>query len=95
MERSFLHSLSMSEQMRSSIAFFKSLLTVAALDIGRLNKDDGNVNENIEKQWIKLQNTITASGNATTCPLFLRRLFSCFVENVNVRVQIVSIFMQL
>ena len=74
MEHSFLHSLSMSEQMQSSIAFFKSLLTVAALAIGNLSKDDGKVNKNVEKQWIKLQKTITARGNATTCPLFRRRL---------------------
>ena len=42
--------------------------------IESLSNDDGNVNENVEKQWIKLQNTITARGNATTCPLFRRRL---------------------
>ena len=28
--------------------------------LGSLSNDDGNVNENVEKQWIKLQNTITA-----------------------------------
>ena len=39
-----------------------------------LSDDDGNVNENVAKQWIKLQNTITARGNATTWPLFRRRL---------------------
>ena len=42
--------------------------------LGSLSNDDGNVNENVEKQWIKLQNTISARGNATTCPLFRRRL---------------------
>ena len=40
----------------------------------QLSNDDGDVNENVEKQWIKLQNTITARGNATTWPLFRRRL---------------------
>ena len=39
-----------------------------------LSNEDGNVNENVSKQWIKLQNTITARGNATTWPLFRRRL---------------------
>ena len=39
-----------------------------------LSNEDGNVNENVAKQWIKLQNTITARGNATTCPLSRRRL---------------------
>ena len=39
-----------------------------------LSNEDGNVNENVAKQWIKLQNTITARGNATTWPLFRRRL---------------------
>ena len=42
--------------------------------LGSLSNDDGNANENVEKQWIKLQNTIIARGNATTCPLFRRRL---------------------
>ena len=42
--------------------------------IGSLSNDDGNVNENVEQQWIKLQNTITARGNATICPLFRCRL---------------------
>ena len=41
---------------------------------GSLSNDDGNVNEDVEKQWIKLQNTITARGNATTWPRFRRRL---------------------
>ena len=39
-----------------------------------LSNDDGNINENVAKQWIKLQNTITARANATTWPLFCRRL---------------------
>ena len=39
-----------------------------------LSNEDGKVNENVSKQWIKLQNTITARGNATTWPLFRRRL---------------------
>ena len=48
--------------------------TLARINIiGSLCNDDGNVNENVEKQWIKLQNTSTARGNATTCPLFRRR----------------------
>ena len=38
-----------------------------------LSDEDGNVNENVAKQWIKLQNTITARGNATW-PLFHCRL---------------------
>ena len=42
--------------------------------IGSLSNDDGNVNENVAKQWIKLQSTITARGNATTWPRFRRRL---------------------
>ena len=42
--------------------------------IESLSNEDGNVNENVAKQWIKLQNTITARGNATTWPLFRRRL---------------------
>ena len=39
-----------------------------------LSNDDWSVNENVAKQWIKLQDTITACGNATTWPLFRRRL---------------------
>ena len=39
-----------------------------------LSNNDGNVNENVEKQWIELQNTIAARGNATTWPFFRRRL---------------------
>ena len=42
--------------------------------LGSLSNEDGNVNENAAKQRIKLQNTITARGNATTWPLFRRRL---------------------
>ena len=38
------------------------------LIIESLSNDDGNANENVEKQWIKLQNTITARGNAATFP---------------------------
>ena len=44
------------------------------LKVENLSNEDGNVNENVEKQWSKLQNTITARGNATTWPLFRRRL---------------------
>ena len=51
----------------------KNLVDVAS-PLESLKNDDGNVNENVEKQWIKLQNTITARGNATTRPLFRRRL---------------------
>ena len=50
------------------------LATVAANTAGSLSNDDGNVNENVDKLWIKLQNTIPARGNATICPLFRRRL---------------------
>ena len=46
----------------------------AARLIENLSNDDGNVNENVEKQRIKLQNTVTERGNATTWPLFRRRL---------------------
>ena len=38
------------------------------------SNEDGNVNKNAPKQWIKLQNTITARGNAATWPLFRRHL---------------------
>ena len=48
--------------------------TVALSKLESLSNDDGNVNANVEKRWIKLQNTITARGNATTWPLFRRRL---------------------
>ena len=43
-------------------------------DSACLSNEDGNVNENVGKQWIKLQNTITARGDATTWPFFRRRL---------------------
>ena len=39
-----------------------------------LSNEGGNVNEKAPKQWIKLQNTITARGNATTWPFFHCRL---------------------
>ena len=48
--------------------------TVGDSILENLSNKDGNVNENVAKQWIKLQNTITARGNATTWPLFRRRL---------------------
>ena len=48
---------------------FRSWLTIESL-----SNEDGIVNENVVKQWFKLQNTVTARGNATTWPLFRRRL---------------------
>ena len=42
--------------------------------IESLSNEDGNVNENVVKQWFKLQNTITARANATIWPLFRRHL---------------------
>ena len=50
-----------------------------------LSNEDGNVNENVVKQWFKLQNTITARGNATTWPLFHRRL-----KKQNVKISILE-----
>ena len=49
-------------------------LFVNYLKIESLSNEDGNVNENVGKQWNKLQNTIIARGNATTWPFFRRRL---------------------
>ena len=49
--------------------------TVGQAKVESLSNEDGNVNENVAKQWIKLQNTITARGNATTWPLFRHRLW--------------------
>ena len=51
-----------------------NVLSPRQIKIESLSNEDGNVNENVEKQWTKLQNTITARGNATTWPLFRRRL---------------------
>ena len=53
---------------------FKSITHAVAETNMSLRNEDGNVNENATKQWIKLQNTITASENATTWPLSRRRL---------------------
>ena len=49
--------------------------------IESLSKEDGNVNENVVKQWIKLQNTITARGNAPPGHFFRRRLWKQNVKS--------------
>ena len=56
------------------IILFATVATGAIIWKPGLSNEDENVNDNVDKQWSKLQNTITARGNATTWPLFRRRL---------------------
>ena len=60
--------------MMITITMTVVMTVVMTMTVESLSNEDGNVNENVAKQWIKLQNTITARGNATTWPLFRRLL---------------------
>ena len=55
---------------------------VTAVALESLSNEEVNVNENVVKQWFKLQNTITARGNATFPPSSLET----GRENLNSRV---------
>ena len=66
-------------RIRSCLRRSQGHVDIRTASVESLSNDDGNVNENVEKQWIKLQNT-------TIWPLFRLRLLETERENLNSRV---------